>query len=273
MVNMNNLTVKEFGKRLDLGADKMRYFLNNFCKPLGITTFAYVRIYHNGCASWLTSNPDQDRFLLESDSLDEDPHIDTAEVIKEGQYLWFNNRQFPGCEAFYRDRARLFQMDHGLSVVRHQKDYLENCCFSGLMSKAPLYNLFMNEKALFSTFMQHVTEQLDRRSLSLLEHGINLNEIKEVFGKPIAEPIELSEKRASLVAACGWQNLLQLSKREKQCLVLLRQGHTFQAIGAKLKLSARTVEHYIESVKNKLGVDTRSELFLAAEKLSQLGLA
>lgn len=78
--------------------------------------------------------------------------------------------------------------------------------------------------------------------------------------------------RQSLIAICGWKNLLLLSKREKECLVLFKQGYTYQSIGVHLGLSVRTVEHYIDSVKNKLGLETRSELYLAAEKLVQLGI-
>ena len=63
---------------------------------------------------------------------------------------------------------------------------------------------------------------------------------------------------------------MTLSKREKQCLVLLKDGHTYHTIGLALGLSECTIEHYLESVKNKLNVEARTELFLAAEKLVQL---
>ena len=112
--------IKQLTQGFDQGVDKMRRLSQNFCDPLGITTFGYVRVYHNGTTSWLTTKPDQDRFLIESGALDQDPLLNHAESLKEGMYLWFNDRQFPGCETFYRDRARLFQMDHGMVVVRHQ---------------------------------------------------------------------------------------------------------------------------------------------------------
>ncbi|MCE5294551.1 MAG: LuxR C-terminal-related transcriptional regulator [Chlamydiales bacterium] len=38
-------------------------------------------------------------------------------------------------------------------------------------------------------------------------------------------------------------------------------------MGKTLYLSSRTVEHYLESVKNKLGITGRPELYLAAKKL------
>lgn len=266
-----SLTLQQFCKGFDQGVDKVRQLSKDFCRPLGITTFGYVRVYRNGCVSWVTSNPDQDRFLIESGALNDDPLINTPDVLKEGQFLWFNDRQFPGSDAFYRDRSQLFQMDHGMVIIKHQKNYLETCCFSGLLEKTPLYNLFMNEKDLFSLFMEHFTKQLDRRLLALLEQGITIGDIKDSFGKSSKQE-ELLEYSPSLIAACGCQHLIQLSAREKECLLLLKQGYSYQAIGTRLNISHRTVEHYIESVKNKLGLETRSELCSAAERVSQLKL-
>ncbi len=51
-----------------------------------------------------------------------------------------------------------------------------------------------------------------------------------------------------------------LSRRETECLCLLLKGRTMKMIGKMMGLSPRTVEHYIESVKGKLGVRTKLEL-------------
>lgn len=265
------ITVQELCRGFDFAVDKVRQLSKDFCSQLGITTFAYVRIYEDGRVSWVTSNPEQDRFLIDSGALNEDPLVNTPEALKEGHYLWFHDRQFPGSEAFYRDRAKLFQMDHGMVIIKRQKKYLETCCFSGLLAKAPLYNLFMNKKELFNLFMDHFVKQTDRRLLSLLEKGITIGDIKKSFGPSSAKKQrELTSCPTSLLALCGCKYLAKLSKREKECLVLLKQGFNYRGIGSQLKLSPRTVEHYLESVRNKLGIESRSELFLVAENISKL---
>ena len=53
---------------------------------------------------------------------------------------------------------------------------------------------------------------------------------------------------------------IRFSKREIDCLNLLVEGNTAKAIGKKLKLSHRTVEHYLENCMNKMRVATRYEL-------------
>lgn len=264
-----NISKSQIYRNFDLTVDRVRNLTKSFCQQLSITVFGYVRIYDNGRVSWVTTNPDQDRFLVESDELSRNPLLNDRNLLKEGLYLDMYNRQFPGCEEFYRERANLFKMDHGMVLVRHQKDYIETCCFSGLSTKRPLYQLFMNEQALFKIFMEHFTNQLDARLLEILSQGILLADLKDESYLLDEDTLYFSGDRSFLLEACGWKNLLTLSKREKQCLVLLKEGHTYHTIGLSLGLSERTIEHYMESVKNKLNLETRTELFLAAEKLVQ----
>lgn len=265
-----NISKSQLYKNFDLSVDSVRKRTKNFCESLGITVFGYVRIHDSGLISWVTTHPDQDRFLVESDELNRNPLVNDRNRLKEGVYLDLYNRQFPGCEEFYRERTKCFQMDHGMVLVRHQKDYIETCCFSGLSAKRPLYQLFMNEQALFRAFMEHFTLQLDARLLEILSQGILLDDLKDGVDVPDERFLYLTGDRSALLEACGCKNLLRLSKRERQCLVLLKDGHTYQTIGLSLGLSVRTIEHYLESVKNKLGLETRAELVLAAEKLGQL---
>lgn len=267
-----NSNIKDFCKKLDQGVDSVRDLSKKFRQTFDLTGFAYVRVYLDGRVGWVSSDADHDRLLIESGFLKEDPLIDTPKLLKEGRYLWFHDRQFPGCEAFYRDRSQLFGLDHGLVVVNHHKDYLETGCFSGCLAKRPLYNLFLKETGLFLAFLEYFKNHLNKPLSSLLEEGLTIDDLKTPIRKPISNTIP-SEDRCSLVSTCGWASLLKLSPREKQCLALVWHSYTYQEIGESLNLSPRTIEHYLESIKNKLGIDTRAELRIAAKKLIELGLA
>jgi len=50
------------------------------------------------------------------------------------------------------------------------------------------------------------------------------------------------------------------SKQEIKCLRLLIAGYTIKSIGQKICLSPRTVEYYLDNIKRKLNVKTKSEL-------------
>lgn len=53
---------------------------------------------------------------------------------------------------------------------------------------------------------------------------------------------------------------IYLSRRESDVVHLIVTGKTIKEIAKKLALSPRTVEHYIENIKLKLNVHTKSEL-------------
>lgn len=60
-----------------------------------------------------------------------------------------------------------------------------------------------------------------------------------------------------------------LSKRQMECLSHLAKGMTFKQIASTLKLSPKTVEHYLEIAKIKLNCLNRHEL---VKKAIELGL-
>lgn len=62
---------------------------------------------------------------------------------------------------------------------------------------------------------------------------------------------------------------MKLTDRQHQCISLLLQGKTNNQVAEALKLSPRTIESYIENIKNKLGCNSKSMLI---EKILDLGL-
>lgn len=56
------------------------------------------------------------------------------------------------------------------------------------------------------------------------------------------------------------KSLYDFTKREEQCLYYSVRGKSAREIGVVLNLSRRTVEQYLENVKFKMGVRTRSEM-------------
>jgi DNA-binding NarL/FixJ family response regulator len=69
------------------------------------------------------------------------------------------------------------------------------------------------------------------------------------------------------------ENPLGLTAREMEVLSCVVKGLSNNAIGKKLSLSTRTVEHHIASILQKMGVQSRNEAVALAlkEKLFTLG--
>ena len=62
---------------------------------------------------------------------------------------------------------------------------------------------------------------------------------------------------------------VKLSARERQLLDCLMQGNTNKEIASTLKLTEKTVKHYMTNLMNKLQVKNRVEVVLAAQRLRE----
>lgn len=76
-------------------------------------------------------------------------------------------------------------------------------------------------------------------------------------------PVPNSGVFAKAFSAQG-PNPYRLSKRELECLLSILRGESSKTIAHSLGLSKRTIEFYIENIKNKMGCLTRAELILTA---------
>jgi len=57
-----------------------------------------------------------------------------------------------------------------------------------------------------------------------------------------------------------------LSKRESSCLRLMLRGYTYQEMGEMLYINDKTVASHVQSLKHKLGIARRHEIFDYAKK-------
>ena len=81
--------------------------------------------------------------------------------------------------------------------------------------------------------------------------------------------LDFQPNRYFLNNAFGTYNL---TRREVEVLLFWLQGNSSKEIAIKLKLSARTIESHISSLKDKLHRQKRSELFRCARSLGLLQL-
>ncbi|WP_244946950.1 response regulator transcription factor [Legionella israelensis] len=60
------------------------------------------------------------------------------------------------------------------------------------------------------------------------------------------------------------ENKYELTNRECECVFLLLRGKSAKEIGVLLSLSKRTIESYIENIKNKMDCTNRAEILVKA---------
>lgn len=72
--------------------------------------------------------------------------------------------------------------------------------------------------------------------------------------------------------SCGYLDIFKpLSDREIECLKLLLEGKPASRIAKEMSITARTAEHHIEHIKNKLMCSTKTDIFIFIAELKKLG--
>ena len=153
-----------------------------------------------------------------------------------------------------RHRSIIFQEQH---IVR-----LDDVQFRGIEIKFPLFN---ESKALigilgFTAFPENMHESFNflmnsglLAPTSFVETQLN-NYPLQVSAK--LNPQEINALIVKLSEKCGQS----ISKREAECLFYLIRGKTARETGIALHLSRRTVEIYLDSLKDKLNCRKKSEI-------------
>ncbi|MBL7480003.1 helix-turn-helix transcriptional regulator [Legionella bononiensis] len=75
------------------------------------------------------------------------------------------------------------------------------------------------------------------------------------------ETLQLSGHHYTLI---DHENKYELTNREYECVFLLIRGKSAKEIGTLLSLSKRTVESYIEHIKNKMDCKNKAEILVKA---------
>ena len=70
-------------------------------------------------------------------------------------------------------------------------------------------------------------------------------------------PPASGDARATAAATPAWT---RLSDREREVAELVLQGMPYRDIGARLLISAKTVEHHVARIRRRLGAESRSEM-------------
>ena len=162
--------------------------------------------------------------------------------------------------------ARKGKVEFCLAIVEKKNDELIRFGYGAKPESAlQTTHLMLNHFSLIIKFNHYFLESAEEMITRAEDHSIDLTAFNPHFDQnsSFKAALEVDEKRNFLKAIkCHkFDKLFKLSVQEKECLMLLLKGHSASEIGKTMLLSCRTVEHYIENVKNKLDCHSKYELF------------
>ena len=250
-------------------SQKFSEFSTEILKKVGSSAFGFDRIYYNGTCQRYCTRPEIVRFLMEEKIRITAPI--SEELCKENKtVLFLTGTEHPGVvdHAFEEVMVR-FGFGTFVEFVEIGTDYYDQFWFHSPNELGSTIAEFWREKAAVEDFITKVKTQWP-----WLESGrknpIHLSP-EFLVGFDIFK--KLGSKSGILESASspdvGKRKSPQLSQREIQCIALTSIGLTAREMGSVLDISTRTVEYYIENIKDKLGCLKKGQISAAAIELKK----
>ncbi len=265
--------------------------IEDICRPLSklnISYFAHVNIDKAGQFSAVSNHPEFHKHYLQQGYHHADIHL--ANSVLTAKYIIWDSLVCSGESEQMNQDAEALNIRHTFTIIdknatgdnfyhfsTHIKEHSFNQTY---LSNIDLLEMFVS---YFHACMNHSKKLLKayefKYSLdkSDAECNINTGSFSLCLGDTRAEFMrELSMPRAgskteakrlqknnALLIHKDTNQAVALYRQQLKCMVLLMEGHTAREIADKINLSCRTVNHYLENLRNKLGCRTSKELISA----------
>jgi DNA-binding CsgD family transcriptional regulator len=240
----------------------------DFCNPLndylGISLFVYYKVYKDGSYVALSNNKELTKRYISSINHDA---IFFQNYLKNNS----NKKMILAClenpisagMQIYHDNDYIY----GLSVItEHNEDAIEICCFIANKNNSQINEFYFRHPSILEKFSEsfkiNFADELTKAELckAVYKNGFD-------FYLPEYQETSIPDIQAFLKAIGANSNslningqIIQLTKREMQCLELVDKGYSAKIIGKELLLSPKTIENHINNIRQKTGVNHKHDL-------------
>lgn len=144
----------------------------------------------------------------------------------------------------YDSFIKKFQQAHGLTIIQQYGTYVDSFLFATFPGNNQANHFYLNQKELFTDFMQNFYHLLKDELETLMHHTFILPENTPYVEDPIAS----------------------LTHRQRECAHFLMNGFSAKETARQLYLSPRTVESHLNVLKDKFRVKEREQLIKALSR-------
>lgn len=233
--------------------------IREICKPLRsieITHFSYTKSYLSGTRVYLTTHPD----LLKNYFSNEFYRIGHCECVpnsyQEQTIVWSSLPQ-----QIIFEKAKQYGIVDGIFIIKPNLKFTEFFNFGHCKDEKNILNIYLTHFEIIKKFINYFKE----KTASIIKKAEQINFILPHQQNQLRlmnltdETIELKQKLNYDAAA--------LSKRQFECATRIIKGKSTKTIAYELNLSPRTIESYIENLKHKFSLHTKTELILKLAKI------
>lgn len=206
-----------------------------------------IRIFANGERFLISRNKEESISYMENRlfryGVYEKNHPKNHQNISSGFRMWDYLSYAP--PEIFQHRLQKFNMAHGLTVIQQHGNYCDFFGFSTTPGNTQINNFYLDQKELFTQFVQNFYIQMADTLLNLATKIFMLPSSTVFVSNPI----------------------LSLTPRQLDCSQLLAKGITSKEIARVLNLSPRTVETHIDTLKDKFRAKNRVHLIHSLNKI------
>lgn len=252
------------------------------CAPLfnflPINFFWFQFHSKDGKFNCIGNNPDLMLHFYEEKMYLDTPFFVTPEWIVPGIYL-VNDIERQKYHENWNCLEKKFNSRHLFSFTKHDGERCYEYGFSARCNEKTSSSLIINQIPLINAFIDYFETEFSHIIQEMVNNPIDLNkELKLKFyqEKNSQIPYDLNKEQKLKFLKQIDKNFNQsilfteFTPREKEVIALYYKGIPAREVANKLKLSNRTVEFYIENIKNKLSCTSKTELFACLHQLNKI---
>jgi DNA-binding CsgD family transcriptional regulator len=267
------------------GTYKYHKKLTKLAEPLEqilgpITECGYLNISKEKGTKILINQPGYLERYIQNRYYIHDHHFIDPTLLSNGLSFWFTQPDKNYQNKLIYDGRQLFDIGHGFTYTKKiTSTNCEHFLIASSNSNYQFYNNVLNNSYVIDQFSQYFKSEIKNIINELDDYSVNI--LKPMgFTSDKQQPIITQKKDKTdiikfLLAINAFDNNLEniaFSEREMQCASLLLQGKTARETAQIINLSSRTVEDYINAIKNKLNCHYKKDLISKLNILNKAGL-
>ena len=234
--------------------------INEICSPLrniGVTYFNYLKIYQDGSRDLLTNDAPWIEHFYKNALYQSPATIDIERLLPKGYFLW---SELETNDSTYSQGRESFNIDNGISFVIKRNDAALLYIFASTRDNYKINNFYIRNVDLFKRFILYfnckaskLIEKASKNRIYLPEKQIILpNRLKKIKISTSKRKEFYQKTYIDKFYLLNQSDNVYLTRKQAECAAYLAAGATAKQCAKALGISFRTVESYINNIKEKI---------------------
>lgn len=236
--------------------------VNDICfstlNSIGIAYFNYIKIYNKDSSrELLTNNAAWIDHFYKNSLYKSVGTVDIEHLLPKGYFLW---SELNSDDPIYVQGRESFNIDNGVSFVVKRKDVTYLYIFASTRGNEAINNFYVRNIDLLKRFILYFNDKASLLMKKASENRIHLPENQIISCRKLNQKqfTELEREEFYRITDIDKFYLLSesddlyLTKKQAECVAYFIEGATAKQCAKALNISHRTVEGYLNDIKEKV---------------------